>query len=300
MEGAAPEVKASGGSASAPALDHVRTAPTECKNNSTGPCATDFVISELFVSIGKPEPARPEDRARALAEAAGRRCKNSEVCLLSKLIIESKNSAVVSQAKKDLVTKYKPKGPRGTKKWTSNIELDAVLADWKKEFDGLYAYSFCTIDFARIGGSLAKAPVRRLIERGFTHLACIVNTDTSTGPGQHWVCVFVDARAPADGDQPWTVEFFDSAGSPPQREIVRWMEETKKDVEALRATDDLVKTIAVTDVEHQKHNTECGLYALYYIRRRCEGHPHTVFVDGPVIRDAEMVEFRQHVFSGGD
>jgi hypothetical protein len=53
--------------------------------------------------------------------------------------------------------------------------------------------------------------------------------------------------------------------------------------------------IAVTDVDHQESQTECGLYALYYIRRRLDGTPFSFFFE-KLIRDAAMTAFRTHVF----
>ena len=51
----------------------------------------------------------------------------------------------------------------------------------------------------------------------------------------------------------------------------------------------------MTDMDHQESRTECGLYALFYIRRRLEGTPLSFFEERPV-PDEAMTAFRQHVF----
>ena len=56
-----------------------------------------------------------------------------------------------------------------------------------------------------------------------------------------------------------------------------------------------VVTVPVTDMDHQESQTECGLYALYYIRRRLEGVPYAFFFE-QLVPDAAMTAFRAHVF----
>jgi hypothetical protein len=54
-------------------------------------------------------------------------------------------------------------------------------------------------------------------------------------------------------------------------------------------------SVAVTRVDHQQSQTECGLYALFYIRRRLEGTPYSFFFE-QLVPDAAMTKFREHIF----
>ena len=56
-----------------------------------------------------------------------------------------------------------------------------------------------------------------------------------------------------------------------------------------------VRSVAVTSMDHQESQTECGLYALYYIRRRLEGEPYSFF-ETELVPDSAMAAFRMHVF----
>jgi len=47
---------------------------------------------------------------------------------------------------------------------------------------------------------------------------------------------------------------------------------------------------------HQRGDTECGVYSLYYIRQRLEGTPARWFATDTVPDDA-MIKFRKHLFS---
>lgn len=213
---------------------------------------------------------------------------------------------------RNLESRFKEFGPRDTLALTSNYNLDGTLQKWARVFPEFYPYPFCMMNFEATGEALARispvlwlegnAPVdlglpgQRTVYRACTHGGCIVNTDLAPGKGKHWVAVFIDCR-PIDG--PWTIEYFNSSGNPPPRRMVRWMEQRSGELATYRAQSrgaaGGVRTVPVTSARHQESDTECGLYALFYIRSRCEGHPYTEFA-GSRIADETMVEFRKHVF----
>ena len=79
------------------------------------------------------------------------------------------------------------------------------------------------------------------------------------------------------------------------------MEEAAEKLRALRGAEPGrygqggVAAVPVTDLRHQESQTECGVYVLYYIRRRLEGAPYAVFQETPTADD-EMMGFRRHLF----
>jgi hypothetical protein len=73
--------------------------------------------------------------------------------------------------------------------------------------------------------------------------------------------------------------------------MVDWLERTCARISTRYPT----TTVAVTDIDHQESQTECGLYALYYIRCRLEGIPFSFFFE-KLVRDYVMTAFRPHVF----
>ena len=99
------------------------------------------------------------------------------------------------------------------------------------------------------------------------------------------------------------MEYFNSAGRPPPKPMIKWMERTAARLAEYRTSKAgpltpegvAVTTVAVTDVDHQESQTECGLYALFYIRRRLEGAPYKLFFE-QLVPDAAMTAFRKHVF----
>jgi hypothetical protein len=216
--------------------------------------------------------------------------------------------------KRELELRFKAGGPRDSLDLLSNYNLDETLQRWGRVFPTFFPCPFAMMDFDNNGDYFGEANLPAILEgriaadlgtervrRPFNCFGCIVNTDTSSGPGKHWVAVFVDCRP--GGSDPWTVEYFNSAGRPPPKPMIKWMERTAARLAEYRTSKAgpltpegvAVTTVAVTDVDHQESQTECGLYALFYIRRRLEGAPYKLFFE-QLVPDAAMTEFRKHVF----
>ena len=250
----------------------------------------------------------------------------------------SKNNSTLEESLPGLFAALKPRGPVNSTKLLSNFDIDAVLSRWAVEFNGFFNCEYSMIDFYRVQNAFATlsipeilagriglnlGPHQQNVRRPADCFACVLNTDVSSGPGKHWVSVFVDCR-PSLGN-PWTVEYFNSTGNAPCKDVIRWMEETRESLEAYRrmcctsgtASDavhsgipdsmeggkvdpnsiDLRKVISVpvSSVSHQKSDTECGVYSLFFIRKRLVGTPYTFFKDYK-IPDEEMIKFRKFVF----
>jgi hypothetical protein len=261
-----------------------------------------------------PSGATPEGRA-VLAAAEATNCASESCVLLSpefRAFVRDQRLLDPRALEADLLRRFKEKGPRHSLGLLSNFNIDGTMRRWARKFDFFFPCPFAMMDFDSNGdlfGSLDVADVlsgrleadlgegRR---RGRPHsaLGCVLNTDTSRGPGKHWVAVFVDCRAP-----PWSVEYFNSAGNPPSRAVTGWMERTRVRLGGLWAREAPAGggagppplSVAVTRVDHQQSQTECGLYALFYIRRRLEGTPYSFFFE-QLVPDAAMTKFREHIF----
>jgi len=241
--------------------------------------------------------------ARTVRAAAAELGCKSESCVLGKLegLIVARGKGSEKLLREVLAKHFKSAGPRDTLDLTSNFDLDGTMSRWALEFPTFFPYPYAMMDFASERSALARWSVADVLAgektggRPMESAGCILNTDVSSGRGKHWVCVFVDARNGRGTSKanPVSVEYFNSAGNPPPREITRWMEETRDALVQARSCH--IATCVVTSVKHQRSDTECGLYALFYIRARLEGRPVGAF-EGERIPDADMTVFRRHVF----
>jgi hypothetical protein len=286
---------------------------TDCVVETDGcPCASKEIIRQIpdIIDLDK---ALEEAKSSMLPDANTKEAKivrkaaaalgcDSEACVLtSSQVKASIGNDVINR---EIAIKFKETGPRNSSDWLSNINIDKTLQKWAVEFDDLYVYPFCMSDFYKTKGSLAtirpcdvlagKASQKiasGTVTRPCKRMCCVLNTDVSTGRGIHWVCMFVDCTK-----SPITIEYFNSAGNPPFLNAVKWMEQTRAEfMKSGCAGTVAVDTISVTSVPHQESDSECGVYCLFYIRKRLEGTPLQYFMDKR-IPDADMSEFRKYLF----
>jgi hypothetical protein len=269
--------------------------------NGKNICSSNSVLESIKKYINKKDISH--EQALNIAKE-GLKCK-TETCILThpnfRNFVATKAPEIVEAINKDLHLKFKPPGPKFGVKLLNNFNIDNVLLSWAREFDDFHPCPFVMIDFDSYHNKFREINLAHLIEgtefyvdpiygktsRVFNCFGCILNTDVSTGPGKHWVTIFVDLRG-----KKWTIEYFNSSGNPPCYEVVKWMIKQKKFLEKLNKD---VEDVSVTNLVHQKSMTECGAYALYYIRARLEKNPYTYFATN-YVHDGIVNKFRSHCF----
>ena len=127
------------------------------------------------------------------------------------------------------------------------------------------------------GGVLPRDKLPKKILKDFP-VSFIVNTDSSRGPGQHWVAFYLES--PHYGD------FFDSYGYPPEQ---------------LAEEFEVFLTRNVGNWEHNPKkvqgdfSTVCGQFCLFYLHHRCRGYDMRqiirMFRQDPEINDAMVNRF---------
>lgn len=127
--------------------------------------------------------------------------------------------------------------------------------------------------------------------------ACIINSDVYTGPGKHWMALFVDARDSSPSPN-WSIEFFNSAATSPEPEWIEWQVKTHDELAKFNPKAH-IEVKNVCRVWHQHSKTECGVYSLFYIWMRLNNVPAEYFMNN-VVPDQIIFEFRQHLFNDKD
>ena len=84
--------------------------------------------------------------------------------------------------------------------------------------------------------------------------AYIINTDRSSGPGEHWVCVWFEGGA---------AEYFDSFGLPPTSAAIQnFIDRHISSAGRLKYNQRLCQSLV---------SSACGLYVLYYVLMKSRG-----------------------------
>lgn len=235
-------------------------APTIKPNN--GVCSDDKTLEQI-----KKETGVKDDDPQLIIEKAKEKTNcNSESC-------------VVSKVDKNLVDKlFRPKGPYDSIDWLSNVNIDGALSQY--EPFGFYHIPFQMRDFAQSDNELSRCDWNVVKNKGYKGAGCALNTDLSSGRGKHWVSFYVDFSNK-------TVEYFDSGGSSPHQEFVDLVVNVSHVLG--------FRDVFLTQVQHQKKDTECGVYTLYYLTSRIMDIPYSKFAKGR-ITDEEMQERRKTFF----
>ena len=248
---------------------------------------------------------------------------NTEDCVLASVVEDSmkgnnsvaKKLGIETSILDECSSPLKPNGPRMTTEWLSNDNIDQVLDDIEKEFEEFFYFRTTMTDFESGGDTYLSIPkdkslsnCNNIIQKYLnnnkkTCFGCVINTDKTENCkmgkcGTHWVSIFIDCRRTSD--VPYSIEYFDSVGDPPSKDITIWMENIKEKLDNYRTEIDSTSRggviTEVNTISHQTGNNECGVYGCYFIRARVEGIPFSRFLNRR-LPDHFMIEYRKNLFS---
>ena len=210
---------------------------------------------------------------------------DSESCVINKDEFKNIHGNIKDLKERD----FKPSGPWENDDWLSNFNIDEVLEQWAKTYPNFLHIPFQMRDFAEKRTEMHTIDLNSEYQKGMKSFGVVINTDYSTGSGIHWFAIFGDFS----NKNNVTIEYFNSSGSLPLAEIQDWLYKTKLELEAHGMK---VKIIIVTRIEHQKSNSECGVFSLWYIYSRLNKVPYSYFDKQGAITDDMMYQFRNHLY----
>ena len=178
--------------------------------------------------------------------------------------INSKYLELMSeQAKDDLENKvFRPDGPQGKFDWLSTIDINQVLCQYEEKYKDFKFLGAVPLDFM----DLDYLPFKKLNFKDFENeninrIGVIFNTDKSNQRGKHWISLFIDLGK-------GQIYFSDSMGIRPPKEINDFMKIAEKYIESKKLNN---IDIRYNKTQHQKGNSECGVYSINWILRLLKG-----------------------------
>lgn len=180
----------------------------------------------------------------------------------------------------DEITKYalKPKGKRGKHEWLSTTDIEHVMGQYERTYPNFCFINCVPSDYFQINGD--EFPIE--VVNHYDLSAIVFNLDNSKQRGSHWVAV-VFSHNYDDGNL--VIEYFDSTGEKPNRNIHKFLMNPLFDGAIYMEN----------PVKHQRQNSECGVYSMYYILQRCKGLTMND-INQHRISDKEMNEYRKELF----
>ena len=147
--------------------------------------------------------------------------------------------------------------------WLSGSDIEKVMKQYEKkypyfefigpspiDYDVVESYGVCVWE------ELCKFNLQKIIKRGIKKIGIIFNLDKHTGPGTHWVSMFIDIPK-------YNIYYYDSTGFSIPKQITKLVNTIKK--QQLLINKDKPFILHINKVEHQLKNTECGIYSLHFI-----------------------------------
>ena len=192
---------------------------------------------------------------------------------------------------------FAPKAPRTWRsnpdEWLSSLDIEKVMKQYERKYSCFDFIGPSPIDYDHhkmfnecVWDELCKFNLKKMIQQGKNKIGIVFNTDPHYKDGSHWIAVFINIKKAE-------IYFFDSTGDKPPKQVLK-----------------LVKTITEQGSReniqfaylenhpnsHQKKNSECGVYCLYFLINMVENEDFDVFKEGN-IPDDQIQNFRKIYFN---
>lgn len=169
---------------------------------------------------------------------------------------------------------FKPKMTRRRNSWLSTSDINAVMQQYQEMDKSFKFLGALPSDF------YTQVKVRYQDIHKYKRIGVVFNLDTHDQPGSHWTSFLIDNVSR-------TVEYFDSAGKPPNNHIRRFIQKFFTYVPGYSYLEN--------KRQHQRQNNECGVYAIYFLVQRLLGNRFESISDN-IITDRQMNLFRDVIF----
>ena len=179
--------------------------------------------------------------------------------------INSKYLELMSEEDRDHLENkvFRPDGPQGRFDWLSTIDINQVLYQYEEKYPDFKFLGAVPMDFMDLDYlPFKKLSLKELESGGIKRIGVIFNTDKSTGRGKHWISLFADLTK-------GQIYYSDSMGTRQPKEVNEFMKQIEKYLTEIKKMTDL--DIRYNKTQHQKGNSECGVYSINFILRLLKG-----------------------------
>ena len=190
---------------------------------------------------------------------------------------------------------FAPKSPKiwKTDEWLSSLDIEAVMKQYEKYYKCFEFLGPSPMDFDHhklygecVWEELCKLNISDMIKRHKNKIGIILNTDPHYKDGEHWISLFINIKKKY-------IIYFDSNGNPPPKEVKELITKITKQGKQIGIDFDVL----INTLEHQKTESECGMYSLYFIIQMLKDKNKDYFLRNK-IPDEEVFDLRKKYFNG--
>jgi hypothetical protein len=298
-----------------PNREDEKCAPSKKYDETVGTCFSLEQLQKMAESYNKINSDKititdnKKNMLRQLIRKLDATC-SSQVCLLEKQFVRDIDDF-------DLIhNTYRPLGTVKRYQWLSTSDINKVMIQYMELYKDFVFFGALPSDFQKIQVPVPYNNFFQLLTNMFNdrkyRLGYIFNADKHNESGSHWMGLFANLKKNQ-------VYFFDSAEDHSKRKPMKEITDFMKTIAVWCYQNNVAKGSSPSDlcslpffktdkniveqhvdvrfnrVQHQKANTECGVYSLNFIIRLLQGDSFDTIVNRP-INDATMNEFRKEIF----
>lgn len=196
-------------------------------------------------------------------------------------------------AKRILSERFKPMPPEHSQGWLSNFDISDVMKQVQKVYTDYIFIGPVSVDYDEYLSELLYFSLRDIVEKqGKVRIGIIWNLDLHTGPGTHWVALYIEISN-NDGRK-CSIEYYNSVGREPPEKIKQFMGQVENMAKELYPSIEVIKRW--NHKTHQRENSECGVFSINFILSRLNGMTFDEIERQTTFNDRQMQQYRKFLF----
>jgi len=272
-------------------LKPVKCSPT---SNKSYTCYSDDSLEYIKKMWNKRHPdnkieaTESRDIWKKMRENLANSCNRESCWIRQKFIKKKLNRELLSYT-------FAPKAPvkwrTNPNEWLTSIDIIKVMKQYEKKYRCFDFIGPSPIDYDHhkmygecVWEELCNFDLTQQLKSGKSKIGIIFNLDPHYLEGSHWVSLFMDLKRNF-------IYYFDSVGDKIPKQIMKFVNKIKSQGSSNGMDFDFKQNT----VGHQKKNTECGVYSLFFIIEMLKKEKPYMFTE--VIPDDKMEKFRKEYFN---
>tara|TARA_B100000965_G_scaffold384925_1_gene385642 strand:+ start:34 stop:954 length:921 start_codon:yes stop_codon:yes gene_type:complete len=264
-------------------------------SNNKFTCYNDKSLSNMKMLWNKRRPDskiesnNPKEIWNHLKESMKNVC-NNEQCWLKQQFMDNNLTTDLT-----LYT-FAPDAPekwlKNPNEWLNSNDIIKVMKQYEHKHDNFDFIGPTPIDFDEVINGicvwpeLCKFNLIKQIKKNKTKIGVIFNLDKHDMGGSHWLTLYVDVKKKI-------ILFFNSTGEKPTTEVKALIERIITQAKSINLDFEYLEN----KKNHQRKNTECGIYCLYCITELLENNKEPEYFLTHRIPDKKMEELRYTFFN---
>ena len=195
---------------------------------------------------------------------------------------------------------FRPQMPKSWSKnnntWLSTSDIETVLKQYEEHHKDFKCYGALPMDFklrngnSCVSGDLCNIDLKQHMNTGKHKIGSVFNLDDHDEPGSHWVSMYMELK-PCCREKP-SIYYFDSIADKPTKEIKELVDYVSEQYKSLTGEE---MEFLYNDIQHQKRNTECGIYSIHFITSMLENNNFEDYIKN-IKNDDYMNKYRDFYY----